>query len=230
MTPRSTIEALDELAALLPGLVDVRSTAAAAATFSQRQLGADLAGVARHDPKGPLLLARTSAEVDALYAAKEAASPWTSGPALGTVIADTRTDELFGDFSRHLDALGVRSFRTIVLPSRDRVITLDLFSTEVDAFTTCPDHVRMVLRYVGVTMQAFEHAENLQLALESREVIAQAQGIVMERFGLTDGQAMGLLRRQSQKSQVKVRDLAVLITEHRAEQGPGSTETRWLDP
>jgi AmiR/NasT family two-component response regulator len=45
-------------------------------------------------------------------------------------------------------------------------------------------------------------------AIEGRKVIGQAQGILMERFGLTGDQAFAVLRRYSQDSNVKLRDVA----------------------
>ncbi len=53
--------------------------------------------------------------------------------------------------------------------------------------------------------------QNLREALTTRALIGQAQGIVMERHALTSEQAMAYLRRVSQQSQVKVRDLAERI-------------------
>lgn len=50
--------------------------------------------------------------------------------------------------------------------------------------------------------------DNLQLALVSREVIGQAQGILMERERIPAEQAFDLLRRASQRLNVKLRDVA----------------------
>lgn len=49
---------------------------------------------------------------------------------------------------------------------------------------------------------------SLWRAIEARKLIGQAQGILMERFGLTDDQAFAVLRRYSQDSNVKLRDVA----------------------
>ena len=49
---------------------------------------------------------------------------------------------------------------------------------------------------------------NLQTALVSREIIGQAQGILMERERITADQAFDLLRRSSQHLNVKLRDVA----------------------
>jgi GAF domain-containing protein len=51
-------------------------------------------------------------------------------------------------------------------------------------------------------------ADNLQIALESRAVIDQAKGILMERHKLTADQAFQVLARASMAQNVKVRDVA----------------------
>ena len=49
---------------------------------------------------------------------------------------------------------------------------------------------------------------HLMEALESRTVIGEAVGIMMERYGLDADTALGALKRVSQQRNVKVRDLA----------------------
>jgi AmiR/NasT family two-component response regulator len=51
-------------------------------------------------------------------------------------------------------------------------------------------------------------ADNLQTALESRAVIDQAKGILMERHKLTADQSFQLLARASMNSNRKLRDVA----------------------
>ena len=55
---------------------------------------------------------------------------------------------------------------------------------------------------------AVERATHLQTALDSRAVIDQAKGILIERFKLTADQAFQALTRVSMESNTKVRDVA----------------------
>jgi GAF domain-containing protein len=67
-----------------------------------------------------------------------------------------------------------------------------------------------------------QQAENLQAALQSRAVIDQAKGILMERFRITAAQAFEALARVSNETNTKVRDVA----EHLVDTGefpPGRT-------
>jgi AmiR/NasT family two-component response regulator len=51
-------------------------------------------------------------------------------------------------------------------------------------------------------------SENLQIALSSREVIGQAEGILIERERFTPEEAFTVLRRASQNLNLRLRDLA----------------------
>src|SRR5206468_7565049 len=55
---------------------------------------------------------------------------------------------------------------------------------------------------------AQEMAQGLQVALDSRAVIDQAKGILMERYKLTANQAFQALARVSMQTNTKVRDVA----------------------
>jgi two-component system, response regulator / RNA-binding antiterminator len=54
-------------------------------------------------------------------------------------------------------------------------------------------------------------AARLQARLETMPVIEQAKGVIIEQEGCTAEQAFDLLRKASQRSNVPVRELAVLI-------------------
>jgi len=78
-------------------------------------------------------------------------------------------------------------------------------------------HVSTALAYVTVTEAAELHDVQFQTALDSRDVIGQAKGILMERRGLDAGAAFDVLRRASQDLNVKLRDVAATLAERRSE-------------
>jgi AmiR/NasT family two-component response regulator len=51
------------------------------------------------------------------------------------------------------------------------------------------------------------------VALDSRDLIGQAKGVLMERYRITADTAFGILVRASQDTHRKVRDVAALVTE-----------------
>ena len=61
-----------------------------------------------------------------------------------------------------------------------------------------------------------EQVDGLQEAMRFRAAIEQAKGIVMARHGLDPEEAFRLLAEQSQRSNRRVRDLAVELVESTA--------------
>jgi hypothetical protein len=61
--------------------------------------------------------------------------------------------------------------------------------------------------------EELRRAENLRQALVTRQLIGQAQGILMERERITAGQAFDILRRASQHLNTKLREVAQELVE-----------------
>lgn len=109
-------------------------------------------------------------------------------------------------------ALNVYSRRAHGLDAVDRTLTL-LLAT----------HASLALAQVESVTLAELEATNLRNAIDSRDVIGQAKGILMSRRGITAGEAFDVLRRTSQDLNVKLVDLAVtLATRHGELDLPGS--------
>jgi AmiR/NasT family two-component response regulator len=60
---------------------------------------------------------------------------------------------------------------------------------------------------------ALAHVEQLEAALESRDLIGQAKGLLMERGQVNADEAFDQLTRLSQLLNIKVRDLALKMLE-----------------
>ncbi|MGY1754715.1 ANTAR domain-containing protein [Blastococcus sp. SYSU D01042] len=134
-------------------------------------------------------------------------------------IADTRTDARWPGYTRRAVERGALSSLSVPLVvDGDAQVSgaLNLYSRRSHAFDE--DSRSAATRfgpYAGVAAgnlhayrSARDTAENLQLALESRAVIDQAKGVLVERYRLTPDQAFQLLARASMTSNRKVRDVA----------------------
>jgi GAF domain-containing protein len=132
-------------------------------------------------------------------------------------LVDTRSPVDWADFSARAAAEGCRSVLSFPLPGGNRVAAaLNVYS----CWSAVPDEgtlgrlVRLAEYAVVAVSNAYlyetalERAGHLERALDSRAVIDQAKGILMERFKLTAEQAFQVLTRVSMESNVKVRDLA----------------------
>jgi hypothetical protein len=74
-------------------------------------------------------------------------------------------------------------------------------------------HASVAVRAVSERDAATRLEQELRAALSSRDVIGQAKGILMERLRITPEDAFDILRRASQRLNVKLREIAQQLTE-----------------
>ncbi len=83
-------------------------------------------------------------------------------------------------------------------------------------------HASLALALTQAADVAALQVEHLRRAVESRDVIGQAKGILMQRRGIGADDAYDVLRRSSQQLNVKLTDLAAVLVDRRGELGPPS--------
>lgn len=111
---------------------------------------------------------------------------------------------------RVAEEAGVASVLAVWLfTDRDSLGALNMYSSVKDAFTSHDREEALALAaHVSIALSAVRESDSLHEGLDSRSVIGQAMGIVMERYGLTSAVAFALLTRLSSSGEVKLRDLA----------------------
>lgn len=137
-----------------------------------------------------------------------------------TINVPRLADELsrWPTYVRTAGELGIRSSLSLPLrvPGEPDVGAINLYAAPESAFpddTVAVAEVFAAQASVAVTnaevyWRARHLAENLTKALDSRDRIGQAKGILMRDRGITGDEAFELLRRTSQRRNVKVADLA----------------------
>jgi GAF domain-containing protein len=126
-----------------------------------------------------------------------------------------------------VEELGVRSLLCVRLYTNeeDTVGALNLFSTKVDAFDSDDEQEALAIAaHAAVAMVAAKELEGVRSGLDTRTVIGQATGMVMERYDLDAPRAFGLLTRLSSHSNRKLRDIARDIVMRR--EGDGDPMSR----
>jgi hypothetical protein len=129
---------------------------------------------------------------------------------------DLPEDPRWPRFGPQADAMGIRSALALVLSADGPRGALNLYARYRGAFGVVDRGKGSVLSLLsGIALSAAEvhdteerQSAHLQKALVSRDVIGQAQGILMERERLTSDQAFAVLRQASQRLNVKLRDVA----------------------
>ncbi|HEY0472790.1 MAG TPA: GAF and ANTAR domain-containing protein [Kribbella sp.] len=133
------------------------------------------------------------------------------------LVPDTATDERYPVWAPKVAALGLRSVLSVRLHASGITLgVLQLFNTEPYAFETDDDAVAHILaRHASVALASARQEASLWQAIDARKLIGQAQGILMERFGIDGDQAFAVLRRYSQDYNIKLRDVAQRLIETR---------------
>lgn len=113
-------------------------------------------------------------------------------------------------FIRAARALGVGSMLAVQLfVVGDDLGALNLSSREPSAFDDESEHVALLFAsHAAVAMSGAQERALLRKAVSTRQLIGQAQGVLMERFKITDEQAFALLVRASQDRNRKLTAIA----------------------
>lgn len=134
-------------------------------------------------------------------------------------VGDTRTDGRWPEQERHAAELGALSTLSVPLnvdPDGPVSGALNFYARRPHAFDadSCAaavafsSYAAVAAGNVHAYRSARDSVENLRAALESRAVIDQAKGILMERHKRTADQAFQVLARASMTSNMKLRDVA----------------------
>lgn len=103
----------------------------------------------------------------------------------------------------------------------DTLGALNLYSKATDAFDDQAAVVGSVFAaHAAVALFSALHDEQMEEALQSRDVIGQAKGVLMAREGVGPDEAFDMLRRASQRVNVKLRDVARQIADSTARSAP----------
>jgi transcriptional regulator with GAF, ATPase, and Fis domain len=177
--------------------------------------GVQFAGISevqsRREIRTPAATAEIVAEAD------RAQYETGQGPCLETVyeeqtvrLPNMRTEERWPAFTKRAADLGVGSMLSFQLyVTGENLGALNLYSSSPDAFTDESEHVGLLFAsHAAIAMAGAQKREELNRAMETRDLIGQAKGILMERHRVTGDQAFKLLVRASQATNTKLRDIA----------------------
>jgi GAF domain-containing protein len=133
------------------------------------------------------------------------------------LVHDTATDERWPSFGPKAAELGLRSMLCVRLFTSEQTLgALNLYSTEVREFDDDDISMAHVFgQHASVAFAGARQEEGLRQAIDARHLIGLAQGILMERFGLSADQSFAVLRRYSQENHLKLRAVATHIIETR---------------
>lgn len=189
---------------------------AVTAEVAQHFAAVDGAGISLYDGKSPIRTLGSTAPF--VEAADRFQHELGEGPCVEALreeerihVADLENDDRWPRWGKPVVAeLGVRSVLALQLFVRDRELgALNLYSFTPQAFSSDDiETASYFAAHAAVALSGLRSVDQLKDAMSRRTLIGQAEGILMERFGMDGDQAFALLRRLSQHRNVKLYDLA----------------------
>jgi len=210
----------ERMAAAARELQDQHDTAStmkiAVALLVQNVEGCEAAGVAL--VHGKRKIDTPAASDDLVVIGNQLQSEVGEGPCLDAIwehetvyVPDLATDVRWPHWGpRLVEATGMRSvlsFRLFTV--QDTLGALNMYASKANGFSEQDRTEGLALAaHIAIALAAAQRIEQLEAALDSRTVIAQASGILMERFDIDAVRAFALLTRLSSTQNVKLRDVA----------------------
>jgi GAF domain-containing protein len=130
-------------------------------------------------------------------------------------------------FSELASGHGLRSSASFPLPLEATPGALNLYARSERAFDEDSVSIgeifarqaSIALHNAQIYSAALQLGDQLNEALKTRDLIGRAKGILMEREALTDEEAFEMLKKMSQNTNVKLRDLAQRVVDDNTKRG-----------
>lgn len=132
-------------------------------------------------------------------------------------IPDVATDDRWPLWQTAAVNAGIGSVLHVPMTVSDQTTgVLSLYDAEPNALTVADEAVAHILaRHASVAVATARHEVSMAQAVDARKLVGQAMGILMERFDMNADQAFAVLRRYSQDTNTKLRNVAQQLIETR---------------
>lgn len=125
--------------------------------------------------------------------------------------SDLASDRRWPNWAAKVTALGVASVLAAELTTVEdrRIGAINVYWTQRREFSADDAaFANIFARHAALALSTSLHEAGLNTALDTRKLIGQAQGILMERYSLDEASAFEVLRRYSQDHNIKLRRVA----------------------
>jgi transcriptional regulator with GAF, ATPase, and Fis domain len=131
-------------------------------------------------------------------------------------VPDMGSEERWPHFASRAAEVGARSMLAFQLfVEGDNLGALNLYGKMPNAFGEQSEHIGLLFAsHAAVALASVRQHDNLTRALDSRDLIGMAKGILMERYQIDSNTAFRVLVRSSQERQRKLHDIAGELVEH----------------
>ena len=125
-------------------------------------------------------------------------------------VPDMALEDRWPDFTAAALAAGAASMLSLQLfVEGDDLGALNLFSRRVGAFDDESEHIGLLFAaHAALAYSTVQQQTRTMHSIALRQLIGQAQGVLMERHKITADQSFALLVKASQHTNIKLRDVA----------------------
>ena len=135
---------------------------------------------------------------------------WTNGV---FIVPNLVADGRWPHWAPQAAELGIGASLAVHLFTDAALGSLNLYSLAPRGFTESDiENAKVIAAQASVVLAYARTQQNLWQAIDVRNLIGQAQGILMQRYGLTAPKAFAVLRRYSQHHNIKLTVLAEQLT------------------
>jgi GAF domain-containing protein len=211
------LSTLNQLAALAAGEADVDHTAERVVQIAIRTVECDVGGLTVFKGRRFTSMAASDPIVERAdrlqYELGEGPCVEAAWEQETFVSNDLALDSRWPSWGPKAAALGLGSLLAARMSAGDKVLgALNLYARRPREFTSDEAaFAHIFATHATATLLAAREIHGLRLALDARTLIGQAQGILMERYGLDETKAFAVLRRYSQDANVKLREVAEVV-------------------
>lgn len=128
-------------------------------------------------------------------------------------VDDLRESSRWPTFAARAVEMGVLSLLSFQLfVGQDSMGALNVYSDRARRFNSGDEDTGLLLAsHAAIAMSASREITELRVAMDNRDLIGQAKGILMERYKIDGGRAFDVLVRTSQNTNQKLRDIASFL-------------------
>ncbi|GAA0938686.1 GAF and ANTAR domain-containing protein [Kribbella koreensis] len=207
-----------ELAMHLHDQIGTLATVEAVLQFATEALSYDHASVMLMRRRHPETIAATD---ELITKADQYQIDFREGPSLlaisdheDVLVEDTATDDRWPTWTPTAAANGIRSLLAIRLVTAHSTSgVLNLVTSRPTVFTDADrESARLLALHASIAIASSRLESSLQQAVDSRKIVGQAVGRLMERYGLDAVQAFLVLRRYSQDRNQRLYAVAAHVT------------------
>ena len=139
-----------------------------------------------------------------------------AGPAHDALLAaplqaagDLKLDSRWPEFAARASSAGIHAVMSLRLFTNATLGTINLYAAQPFYISAgIAEGAQVIAAHASTILGHLLVEDHLERAVKSRTVIGQAQGMLMQRYGMTAENAFALLRRISQHNNVKIAALA----------------------